>query len=137
MLSGWLLHNTGQFRKAARIPYPNAYASAEKAAADPKAYAFNCAQRAQTNFVEQYPSFLVGLMVSGLQYPRSAAALGMAWIVSRVVYTIGYTTSQRGKGDGGAGRRPGSLLGFVAMLGLYGLAIGTSFNALMGALGKW
>lgn len=33
-------------RKAAKIPYPNPYATAEQAEKDPKAYAFNCAQRA-------------------------------------------------------------------------------------------
>lgn len=33
-------------RKAAGIPYPNPYATAEQAEKDPKAFAFNCAQRA-------------------------------------------------------------------------------------------
>ena len=33
---------TGYYRKAAKIDYPNCYASAEQAAKDPAAYQFNC-----------------------------------------------------------------------------------------------
>lgn len=33
---------TGQKRKAAGIKYPNAYATAEQAEKDPRAFAFNC-----------------------------------------------------------------------------------------------
>lgn len=37
---------TSRARKGAGIAYPNAYASAEQAEKDPKAFKFNCAQRA-------------------------------------------------------------------------------------------
>ncbi|KAI5476616.1 GATA-binding factor 6-B [Pseudohyphozyma bogoriensis] len=81
-----------KLRKAAGIPYPNAYASHEQAEKDIKAKKFNCAQRAHANTLEHLPYFLFSLLFSGLEYPRLAAGFGAAWIVGRVVYTAGYAT---------------------------------------------
>jgi glutathione S-transferase len=54
-------------------------------------YLFNCAQRAHHNFLENYTVALSGMLISGLVYPRTAAALGAAWTGGRVVYALGYT----------------------------------------------
>lgn len=45
-------------RKAAKIPYPVAYATHEEALADPAKMKFNCAQRAHLNTLESLPFFL-------------------------------------------------------------------------------
>ncbi len=59
--------NTGSFRKAAKVPYPIAYASAAESKESKEKYLFNCAQRAHANYLEHYPQMLVGLMVGGLR----------------------------------------------------------------------
>lgn len=126
-MTNWLGARAGGYRKRAKLPYPTPYASPEAQASDPNAYALNCAIRAHANTLEQYPGFLVSLLVGGLQYPKTAAALGFTWLVSRVLYAIGYTNSK--PGDGGAGRRKG-LWGFFPQLALQGLAGFVGFNML-------
>jgi glutathione S-transferase len=56
------------------------------------------AQRAHANFIENQPTFLSLLAVSGLRYPVAAAALGASWIFGRVAYALGYTSSRGPKG---------------------------------------
>ncbi|KAK3684936.1 hypothetical protein B0T22DRAFT_203344 [Podospora appendiculata] len=96
---------TSKYRKASGIKYPVAYASNEVAEKDPKAFAFNCAQRAHANFTENLTPAIGATLIAGLRYPVAAAALGVAWSVSRVVYAIGYAAS------GPKGRSTGSLFG--------------------------
>ncbi|MCJ1436399.1 hypothetical protein MMC27_005778 [Xylographa pallens] len=74
VLNLWLGLYVGNYRKAARVPYPNAYATATEAAASKEKYLFNCAQRSHAQFLEQLPPFLVTLLVSGLKYPVLSAA---------------------------------------------------------------
>jgi glutathione S-transferase len=120
----------GPFRKAAGVPYPNAYASSEAiAAATPdkkKAmYLFNCAQRAHYNFMENYPIALTGMLVAGLKYPVASAVTGAIWSVSRLAYATGYTNKNK---EGGKGRYAGGLgslfwlcqLSFVVLVGKSG-----------------
>ena len=59
--------NVVKYRKAAKVPYPNAYASAAEAKENKDKYLFNCAQRAHANFIEHHPQFLVGLLVGGIR----------------------------------------------------------------------
>ncbi|KAG7288789.1 hypothetical protein NEMBOFW57_005147 [Staphylotrichum longicolle] len=80
----------------------------EQADKDPKAFAFNCAQRAHANFTENLTPFLGALLVSGLQYPVFAASLGAVWTVGRVLFALGYTSS------GPQGRLAGSILGSLS-----------------------
>ncbi|KAI9791106.1 MAG: hypothetical protein M1816_004337 [Peltula sp. TS41687] len=127
VMSNWLSYRTGGFRIAAKLSYPTPYATLEAQNSDPKAYAYNCAARAHANTLEQYPGLLVSLLLSGVQYPKTAAALGLTWIVSRVMYATGYTASKLG--DGGAGRSRG-LWGFFPQLGLQGLTALVGFNVL-------
>ncbi|MCJ1287006.1 hypothetical protein MMC26_006353 [Xylographa opegraphella] len=101
VLNLWLGSYVGSYRKAARVPYPNAYATATEAAASKEKYLFNCAQRSHAQFLEQLPPFLVTLLVSGLKYPVLSAGMGAFWVVCRVFYAIGYTRPQM---EGGKGR---------------------------------
>lgn len=110
---------TGQYRKAAKVPYPNCYATMEQAEKDPAAFKFNCgmfpshwlpspspgrvaltispptclAQRAHANFTENVTTFLGSLFIAGLQFPIVSASIGAAWAVSRVLYARGYTSN--------------------------------------------
>ena len=68
------------------------YAETAQAAVDPKAMAFNCTQRAHQNTLEVLPMVISGTLITGLTYPVAAASLCAAWVASRIVYTIGYST---------------------------------------------
>lgn len=121
----WHGMRVGGLRRAASIPYPYEYASFEQVqtAATPAAksamLAFNAAQRAHQNFNENHPTVLGALLVTGLQYPRFAAAMGVVWAVNRVVYAVGYTRSGE---VGGTGR----YWGVGWMLAHYGLVIASA-----------
>jgi glutathione S-transferase len=57
------------------------------------------------------------MLVAGLQYPVTSSVLGVGWMVSRLVYALGYT--RRDKSDG-SGRLAGSTF-WLFQLGLFGL----------------
>ncbi|KAI9902909.1 hypothetical protein N3K66_002261 [Trichothecium roseum] len=113
---------TVKHRKASGLQYPIAYATQEQAAKSPAAHAFNCAQRAHANFIENQPSFLGALLIYGLKNPTTAAILGATWVIGRIIYAIGYTSG------GPQGRVFGSLLSQVGDLSLRCLALYTSIN---------
>jgi hypothetical protein len=56
------------------------------------------AQRAHANFIENQPSALGALLISGLHFPVAAAVLGATWSVGRTLYLYGYTSSAGPKG---------------------------------------
>ncbi|KAL2159615.1 hypothetical protein VTH06DRAFT_2184 [Thermothelomyces fergusii] len=118
---------TGTKRKAAAVKYPNAYATAEQAEKDPKAFAFNCAQRAHANYVENLTPFLGALLISGLRYPTFAATLGGAWSAARVLYGLGYTSK------GPDGRHLGGI--FSSLINL--VMVGTSAYSALGLALGW
>ncbi|KAK7754877.1 hypothetical protein SLS62_003191 [Diatrype stigma] len=115
---------TSGARRVAKIPYPHSYATAEQADKDPKAFAFNCAQRAHANYIENVTTFTVSLLVTSLAFPRAGAALGAVWVAGRFMYLVGYTSSAGPKGR---------LLGFVTSavcqvaLGFMGLVSAVKF----------
>ncbi|KAI0532961.1 hypothetical protein GGR58DRAFT_139918 [Xylaria digitata] len=82
---------TSAARKASGIPYPQSYATKEEIEKNPKALKFNLAQRAHTNFTENYAPFITALLIAGLRYPNQATWAGSAWVVGRFAYAIGYT----------------------------------------------
>jgi len=118
--------NTGNFRKAAKINYPAAYAPSSRT--DPEAHKFNCAQRAHANFIENQPTMLGALVLGGLRFPVSAALLGGAWTVARYFYMTGYCKG----GEGGKGRYKGISF-WVFQAGLLGL---TLYSGIAMVLGK-
>lgn len=93
----WIAMLVNRARKAAKIPYPNAYATAEHAEKDPRAKIFNCTVRAHANYLEALPVILVTTAITGVRYPIFAASALAAWLVGRVLYTIGYTTGDPSK----------------------------------------
>ncbi|KAI1266735.1 membrane-associated proteins in eicosanoid and glutathione metabolism [Xylariaceae sp. FL1019] len=99
---------TSKARNAAGIKYPTPYATQEQADKDPRAYTFNLAQRAHGNFGENYNSFIISLLVSGLRYPTLAYWSGAAWVVGRLAYAYAYTSY------GPNGRLPGYVTALVA-----------------------
>ncbi|KAK1978122.1 MAPEG family protein [Colletotrichum cereale] len=117
---------TSKYRKASGLVYPAPYASNEQAAKDPKAYQFNCAQRAHANFTENQPSFLGALLISGLHFPIASAVLGAGWSVSRMIYAFGYTS-----GAGPKGRTGGSIGSFICDTLLKFTAVYTSISMIM------
>jgi glutathione S-transferase len=116
-------------RAEAKVPYPNAYASAESIAAasgDKKMrmYIFNCAQRAHQNYLENLPILLTGVLVGGLRHPLIAVGLGVGWMVFRIVYFIGYTRTDK---KDGIGRMQGASF-WAFQFSLLGLLAKTAFD---------
>ncbi|KAI9675405.1 MAG: hypothetical protein M1817_001309 [Caeruleum heppii] len=127
-LSLWHASWTGGFRKRAKIPHPNSYASDKQQESDPAAYAFNCAQRAHANYVENHGMIMASLLISGLKYPLTATAMGGIWMVGRILYAVGYAKTPIGKY--GSGRRQG-LFFWMPQFGLVALTGWTGLQALL------
>ncbi|KAK7708478.1 hypothetical protein SLS64_006580 [Diaporthe eres] len=96
----WHGTQTVKARKASGIGYPNTYATEEQAKASPAAFQLNCgkscpllSQRAHANFTENLTPFMATLLIAGTRYPVQAAVMGAGWLVSRIVYTAGYTSN--------------------------------------------
>lgn len=90
-------------------------------------YLFNCAQRSHTNFLENQPSVIAALLIAGINYPLSSAALGLGWVVSRVLYAVGYTSPSHERGKG----RAKGLAFFIFQYLLFGLAGWTSVQMIL------
>jgi len=76
---------------------------------------FECAYRVQMNTLEQIVIFLPLLWLSNayfMMYPLLTGALGLVWIVGRIMYATGYSAENPG------GRSTGFLISFVATVGL-------------------
>lgn len=75
--------------------------------------------RAHVNTLEWFPIFLPSLWLFAIYWsPRVAAALGLIWIVGRVIYFLGYAAAAEK-------RRPGFFIQAAA-----------AFILLLGALGR-
>lgn len=64
------------------------------------------------------PIVLLFIIIGGLGYPIATAVIGFVYSVSRIIYTIGYTSSK-----GAKGRIAGSAISFLAMFGVIILSI--------------
>ncbi|KAI9789660.1 MAG: hypothetical protein M1833_002277 [Piccolia ochrophora] len=119
VLAVWHALQIGQFRKRAKVPFPHHYAPQRAYDKDARAAnAFDCAQRAHGNYLENHPTVMMSMLVAGLEYPRSTAVLGGLWCVARIMYLVGYVTS--GPGENGKRRRLGTWF-FIPQVGLMGL----------------
>lgn len=116
---------TSKARKASGLDYPITYASSELAEKDPKAYAFNCAQRAHANFTENHSSAMAAIFISGLRYPTIAAALGAGWVLCRIIYATGYVSR------GPSGRMVGAIGSSLCAFTLKCLALYTGVMMVM------
>lgn len=106
------------YRKAAKVPYPNAYATPEQCKTSKEAYQFNCAQRAHGNLLENMPQTIAMLLFAGLFYPTATPVLGVVWVGGRALYAYGYITSK----ENGKGRSLGAMF-WLAQFGLIGLCV--------------
>jgi glutathione S-transferase len=91
-----------------------------------KWYKFNNAQRAHMNFIEFAPSTFVLLFIAGIYFPIPSAAIGLAVILGRIAYSIGYTNG------GPAGRIIGAFINDIAILGLLGLSLASGIFFIQG-----
>ncbi|KAJ6261462.1 hypothetical protein Dda_4132 [Drechslerella dactyloides] len=126
----WHGIKVGSARRAAKVPYPNAYAPHAEAPTGSEKYVFNCAQRAHANFIEHLPQFYVSLFVSGLGFPKLAAGLGSLYLFGRVLYAIGYANPQK---QNGTGRFLGAPFFYPGLLGLWGSAGYVCYKMITGA----
>ncbi|KAK1073106.1 hypothetical protein LTR12_004876 [Friedmanniomyces endolithicus] len=131
-LSFWHGLRIGSYRKQAGLGYPKAFAdSSDMSAADgdrkKKMYLFNCAKRAEDNYHENHASVMAAMLISGVQYPLTTTGLSVVWMAGRLVYALGYTRTDKSKGEG---RLAGSFFWF-AQLGLFGLTAWTGIKMVL------
>lgn len=106
----------GKARKQYRVFYPTMYALESE---NKDAKAFNCVQRGHQNTLEFLPTFLVLLLLGGLQYPIIAAVCGAVYSVARVQYFRGYAT-----GSASARYQSGGRFHGFALIGLLVCTVG-------------
>ena len=82
-------------------------------------------QRSHQNTLEYLPNVLALQALMGLQFPVTAAGLGVGWTVARILYSLGYSTGDPGK------RSPGSLLAGLVYLGLIGGTMYAGYSMVM------
>jgi uncharacterized membrane protein YecN with MAPEG domain len=87
---------------------------------------FNNAQRSHYNFVEGISTAITLLIIGGFYYPVVSASFGLAMIIGRFVYSIGYTAR------GAPGRLIGVILIDIALLATLVLSIMTCVKLIMG-----
>lgn len=125
---GWVLVWQGlmvaRYRKKAGIEYPQPYAEKAEVKNSDAALRFNCMQRAHQNTLESAPVIFVSTVVAGLKYPALAAAICVAYSLSRVVYTIGYKSGKPKR------RMYGSVVSGLSTLGLLSTATCAAFQLL-------
>ena len=87
---------------------------------------FNCYQRAHQNTLEVIPFYLALLPLGGVRHPLVASGAGVAFLVARILYSLGYYSGNPKQ------RIPGAILSMLSMLTLFGCSISTAAELL-----KW
>ncbi|KAG1859783.1 hypothetical protein F4604DRAFT_1150667 [Suillus subluteus] len=118
---GWQMLVVGKHRTKSGIKYPQLYAEKAEADASKEAFLFNCAQRAHQNTLEHMPIIVVTTLVTAMKYPVFAGYGCGLWALSRVLYTLGYTT-----GDPAKRNTRGGILGELPVFGLF---LGSTYTA--------
>ena len=72
IVNQWIAFVVGKHRRAAKVPYPNAYVTRAEAKEDNAKHLFNCAQRAHVSYQEHWPTMLIGLAAGGLVCKHSS-----------------------------------------------------------------
>ncbi len=88
---------------------------------------FNCYQRAHQNTLEQLPFYLSLLFAGGVRHPCVAAGAGAAFLLGRIIYSMGYYSGQPEK------RVPGAIFSILSLATLFGCSVSTG----AGFLGWW
>lgn len=89
-------------------------------------YNFNNCQRGHYNFVESIAATTLMLIVGGLYFPKVAAGFGLAIILGRLLFAIGYASG------GPKGRTFGAVIIDICYLGLLVLSIWSSVKFFLG-----
>ncbi|DBA84807.1 hypothetical protein WJX77_012656 [Trebouxia sp. C0004] len=118
----WMVFQVSKARKAAGVQYPKLYAEGTNAVS----VKFNCIQRVHQNTMENLPSFLIMQILLAQAYPLLASALGVAWAVGRIIYSLGYSSGDANK------RLPGAIISNFVQLGTLGTLAFTAFKVLTG-----
>jgi len=118
----WMARNVGVARKKYNITYPTMY--------DAENNTFNCIQRAHQQTLELHPSFLLLLLVGGLQHPKLAAGSGILYLLGRIVFATGYYT-------GDPKKRSNGQFGMLGMLALLGSTLCFTAHQLKLKLPEW
>ena len=84
----WMSFQVAFARKKFNVLYPKMYAEGDSE----DAVAFNCVQRGHQNSLELAPQAFVCQLLMGLKFPITAAILGVAWAIGRILYFKGYGT---------------------------------------------
>jgi len=79
-------------------------------------YRLNAAQRCHGNYLESITSIQCALLFAGLSYPTIAAALGLAYMLGRYLYSTGFQDVTNGPGA----RVKGFATCLLCQLGLWG-----------------
>ena len=93
----WMSFQVAFARRKYNVLYPKMYAEGDSE----DAVAFNCVQRGHQNSLELAPQAFVCQLLMGLKFPVTAAVLGVAWAIGRIIYFKGYATGDpRGRVKG-------------------------------------
>ena len=85
---------------------------------------FNCCQRAHQNSLENYPTFLLMLLLGSVKRPELAAIFGLVRLAGFAVYMHGYSTGDPAKRLRGA-------FGYLGLIGLIGLTLEVAHDLLL------
>jgi len=90
-----------QARKKYGIKYPTLYSNGK----EKSDLAYNCAQRAHQNTLENLPMVNLMTLSSATVFPKTASIFGAIWVLGRFLYIRGYNS-----GKGPEGRMLGGLV---------------------------
>ncbi|KAK4535864.1 hypothetical protein CDCA_CDCA06G1889 [Cyanidium caldarium] len=102
VVAALVLHATfsmrvGQARRKYKVSYPNMFEVNPPQGTS----VFNCTQRGHQHYMETCTFYLPLLLLSGLEYPVAAAALGAVYLVGRWLHFTGYATGDPNKRHSG------------------------------------
>jgi glutathione S-transferase len=106
LIERWMSVRVGLARREFGVSYPAMMAEGT----DENAVKFNCIQRAHQNTLETLPLAVACQLLMGLAFPITAAALGVAWAIGRIIYANGYSSGDPKK------RIPGSAVAGIFYL---------------------
>jgi len=85
-------------------------------------FAFNNAQRAHYNYLEQAHTVVIALLIAGLTYTRLSILLGAVYIIGRELYSWGY------RSGGPKARTPGAVTQDLSLLALIVIAFMSAWS---------
>lgn len=107
-----------KLRRKLNVPYPDMGCGRHASKlSDQDWETFNNCIRSHYNYLEQFGTAQIILLISGLFYPRFAAAMGGLYIVGRQTYASGY------QANGPQGRLLGTRIFYPALFSMLGTAI--------------